>query len=92
MPKKVRTDRIRKQDAARQQARRDREAAGRERIGAQKTKFTSSQSTRDDIAVMQQVGGFEQDEAISLALRWMAGLARRDAPAFLAAMDPRNPV
>lgn len=57
----------------RQQARRDRAAASRKRIGAQKTKFTSSKSTRDDIAVMQQVGGFEQDEAISLALRWRPG-------------------
>lgn len=92
MPKKVRTDRIRKQDAIRQQARRDRNAEHRARIGAEKIKFDSSRSTRDEIAVMQAVGGYEQDEAICLAVRYMAGMARRDPVAFLAAMDPRNPV
>ncbi len=42
---------------------------------------------------MQQVGGFEeQDEVITLAIRYMAGMARRDPAAFLQAMNPRNPV
>lgn len=93
MPKKVRTDRIRKQDADRQQALRDRVATHLKRVGAQKTKFTTYSGTREDIAVMQKVGGYEeQDEAITLALRYMAGMARRDPVAFQAAMDPRNPV
>lgn len=93
MPKKERTDLIRKQDAERQQALRDRVAEHQKRVGAEKTKFTTYAGTRADIAVMQQVGGYEErDEAITLALRYMAGMARRDPVAFLAAMDPRNPV
>lgn len=92
MSKKPRTDRIRQQDAARQQRKRAREAAHRARVGAQVMKLTTYRGTRADLALMQQVGGFEEvDEVITLAIRYMAGLARRDPAAFQAAMNPRNP-
>jgi hypothetical protein len=92
MSTKERTDRIRQQDTKRQQNKRDRDAAHAERVGAEKTKITTYRGTRSDLELMQQVGGFdERDEVITLAIRYMAGLARRDPAAFLAAMDPRNP-
>ena len=88
-----RTPRIRQQDATRQQNKRDRDAAHAELVGAEKTKITTYRGTRADLALMQQVGGFEeQDEVITLAIRYMAGMARRDQAAFLQAMNPRNPV
>jgi hypothetical protein len=88
-----RTERIRKQDADRQQAKRDRDAAHRDRVGAQVTKLTTYQGTRADWALMQQVGEFEEvEEVITLMTRYMAGMARRDPQAFLNAMNPRNPV
>ena len=92
MSKNPRTPRVRQQDAARQKNKRDRDAAHAELVGAEKTKIVTYRGTREDLALMQQVGGFEErDEVITLAIRYMAGLARRDLSAFLAAMDPRNP-
>lgn len=93
MSKKPRTDRIRQQDAARQQRKRAREAAHRARVGAQVMKLTTYRGTRDDLALMQQIGGFEEPaEVITLGIRYLAAMARRDPEAFLAAMDPRNPL
>ncbi|XQE65798.1 hypothetical protein ACOAPY_14130 [Pseudomonas sp. P3C3] len=92
MNRQERTDRIRQQDAKRQQSKRDRDAEHRERVGAEKTKIVTYRGTRADLELMQQVGGYEErDEVITLVIRYMAGLARRDPAAFLAAMDPRNP-
>ncbi|BBT16986.1 hypothetical protein WP8S17C03_30350 [Metapseudomonas otitidis] len=89
----TRNDKIRRQDALRQQAKRNREAAHRAAVGAERTSFITYRSTRADLEQMQQVAGIEErDEAITLAIRYMAGLARRNPEAFLAAMDPRNPV
>ncbi|TBV12775.1 hypothetical protein [Stutzerimonas kirkiae] len=91
MSKKPRTDKVRKQDAARQQRKRDREAAHLARVGAETMKLTTYQGTRIDLELMQQVGGYEEPaEVITLAVRYMAGLARRDPAAFVEAMDPRN--
>ncbi|WP_300656249.1 hypothetical protein [Pseudomonas sp.] len=93
MSKKPRTDLVRKQDAARQQAKRDRKAEHLERVGAETMKMTTYRGTRADLALMQQVGGYEEPaEVITLAVRYLAGLARRDPAAFLEVMDPRNPV
>lgn len=92
MSKKERTERIRQQDAIRQQAWRDRRAAHRERVGAQVMKLTTYRGTRADLELMQQIGGFEEvEEVITLAIRAMAGLARRDPAGFQIAMDPRTP-
>lgn len=92
MSKKPRTPRIRQQDKDRQQNKRDRDAAHAVLVGAEKTKIVTYRGTRADLELMQQVGGYEErDEVITLAIRYMAGLARRDPAAFLAAMDPRNP-
>lgn len=91
--KKLRTDAVRKQDAVRQQAKRDREAEHQERVGAETMKLTTYRGTRADLALMQQVGGYEEPaEVITLAVRYLAGLARRDPAAFMDAMNPRNPV
>ncbi len=90
---KTRTDKVRQQDAKRQQALRDRRAKHLERVGAESMKLTTYRGTRADLALMQQVGGFDEPaEVITLAVRYLAGLARRDPAAFLEAMNPRNPV
>ncbi|WP_312929122.1 hypothetical protein [Stutzerimonas nitrititolerans] len=91
MSNKQRTDRIRLQDAKRQQALRDRRTEKRARVGAEVMKLTTYRGTRADLALMQQVGGFEEaDEVITLGIRYLAELARRDPAAFLVALDPRN--
>ncbi|MDF3931375.1 hypothetical protein [Pseudomonas citronellolis] len=91
MPK-PRTEKVRKQDTKRQQSLRDRRAAHREAVGAEKFKMTMFAGTRADLDTMQQVGEFEEvEEAITLGIRYLAGLARRDPEAFRSAMDPRNP-
>ena len=93
MSKTKRTERIRKQDADRQQDKRNRDAAHRERVGAEVTKLTTYRGTRADWALMQQVGEYEEvEEVITLMTRYMAGMARRDPQAFRDAMNPRNPV
>lgn len=86
-------DRIRRQNRERQQAKRDRDAAHRERVGAEVVQVEMYAGTRRDLELMRQVGGYEEtDEALTLAIRYMAGLARNNPAAFRAAMDPRNPV
>ena len=86
-------DRIRRQNKDRQQAKRDREREHREKVGAELVKVEMYAGTRRDLELMRQVGGFEEaDEALTLAIRYMAGLARNNPVAFRAAMDPRNPV
>jgi hypothetical protein len=93
MSKTKRTERIRKQDADRQQAKRDRDADHRERVGAEVTKLTTYRGTRADWALMMQIGGYEEvDEVITLMTRYMGGMARRNPAAFLDAMNPRNPL
>lgn len=93
MSNKQRTDRIRQQDAKRQQALRNRRAEKRARVGAEVMKLITYQGTRADLELMQQVGGFEEvDEVITLGIRYLAAIARRDPAAFRAAMDPRSPV
>lgn len=93
MSKKERTDRIRQQDAKRQQNKRDREAAHRQAVGAEKFTWETYAGTRADMECIRQVGVFEEvEEGLTLAIRYMAGWARRDPQAFQAAMDPRNPL
>lgn len=92
MPK-PRTDKVRKQDTKRQQNLRDRRAAHREAVGAEPFKMTMYAGTRTDLDTMCQVGGYDEvEEAITLGIRYLAGLARRDPAAFRNIMDPRNPV
>lgn len=93
MSKTNRTDRIRQQDASRQQNKRDRDAAHRLAVGAEKFTWETYAGTRADMECIRQVGGFEEvEEGLTLAIRFMAGLARRDPAAFHAAMNPRKPV
>lgn len=88
----TKADRIRRQNRDRQQARRERERRHREAVGAETFKMEMYAGTRQDLALMQHVGGYEEiEEALTLAIRYMASLARRDPAAFLQAMDPRNP-
>lgn len=93
MSKKPRTDRVRQQDTKRQQNKRDRDAAHREAVGAEKFTFVTYAGTRADMECIRQVGGYEEvEEGLTLAIRYVASLARRDPAAFQAAMNPRNPV
>ncbi|WP_160286852.1 hypothetical protein [Pseudomonas knackmussii] len=88
---KQRTDKVRKQDAKRQQNLRDREAAHKQAVGAEKFKMEIYAGTRADIDDMCRVGGFEEvEEAITLGLRYLGNLARRKPEAYLRAMDPRK--
>ena len=89
----TKADRIRRQNKDRQQAKRDRDEAHRKAVGAQTVKMEFYAGTCRDLELMRQVGGFEEaDEALTLAIRYMAGMARNHPAAFLAAMDPRNPL
>lgn len=91
--KKPRTAKVRAQDTARQRRKRERDAKHRAAVGAQKFKWETYTGTRADLELMQQVGGFDEPaEVITLAVRYLAGLARRDPAAFMDAMNPRNPV
>jgi hypothetical protein len=91
MTQKIKAERVRQQNAARQQAKRDRIQLHREKVGAEKIKWVIYKGTRSDLDVMQLVGGYtEVGEAITLAVRYMAGMARRDPAAFAEAMNPRN--
>uniref|UniRef100_A0A6H1ZEJ8 Uncharacterized protein n=1 Tax=viral metagenome TaxID=1070528 RepID=A0A6H1ZEJ8_9ZZZZ len=93
MTQHIKAERIRQQNAARQQARRDRRQLRREQVGAEKIKFEIYGGTRRDLDAMQQIGGYtETGEAITLAIRYMAAMARRDPAAFAEAMNPRNPL
>ncbi len=93
MTQHSKAERARQKAAARQQAKRDRLKLHREKVGAEKLKWVIYKGTRSDLDVMQQVGGYtEVGEALTLAVRYMAGIARRDPAAFAEAMNPRNPV
>lgn len=88
----TKADRIQRQSKDRQQAKRERERRHHEAVGAETFKMEMYTGTRQDLALMQQVGGYEEvEEALTLAIRYMESLARRDPAAFLQAMDPRNP-
>ncbi|MFV3367536.1 hypothetical protein ACNFH5_05075 [Pseudomonas sp. NY15435] len=89
--KKPRTDRVRNQDAKRQQNLRDREAAHKHAVGAQKLKLEIYAGTRADIDDMCRVGGFEEeDEAITLGLRYLGNMARNEPEEYRRALNPRN--
>lgn len=49
---KTRTDKVRQQDAKRQQAKRDRDAQHLERVGAETMKLTAYRGTRADLELM----------------------------------------
>ncbi|MFC2974368.1 hypothetical protein ACFOJE_19420 [Azotobacter bryophylli] len=86
-------ERIRRQNKDRQQAKRDREREHRKAVGAETFKMEMYAGTRRDLECIQQVGGYmEIEEGLTLAVRYMAGLARRDPEAFRQAMDPRRPL
>ncbi|OBY90716.1 hypothetical protein A6723_021040 [Pseudomonas sp. AU11447] len=88
---KPRNDKVRKQDANRQQRLRDREVAHKQAVGAEKLKLEIYAGTRTDIDDMCQVGGFEEEaEAITLGLRFLGNLARNKPEAYRRALDPRN--
>lgn len=91
--KEAQDERVRRQNKDRQQAKRDRERQHRETVGAETFKMEMYAGTRADLATIQQAGGYEEiEEGLTLAVRYMAGLARRDLAAFLQAMNPRNPL
>jgi hypothetical protein len=88
---KPRTDKVRKQDANRQQRLRDREVAHKQAVGSERIKLEIYAGTRADIEDMCQVGGFEEEaEAITLGLRYLGNMARNEPEEYLSALNPRN--
>ncbi|MDU4253901.1 MULTISPECIES: hypothetical protein [unclassified Pseudomonas] len=88
---KPRTDKVRRQDANRQQRLRDREAAHKQAVGSEKIKLEIYAGTRTDIDDMCQVGGFEEEaEAITLGLRYLGNMARNEPEQYRRALNPRN--
>lgn len=62
-------------------------------IGATKLKMLIGAGTADDIECIREVGEFKESaEGVTLAIRYMAALARRDPTAFARAINPRNPL
>lgn len=59
-------------------------------IGASKLKMLVGRGTAADIECIRQIGGFEESaEGVTLCIRYMAAMARRDAQIFRKAIDPR---
>lgn len=90
MPK-PRTDKVRRQDAARQRRLRANRKKHKEAMGAEKLKVEVYSGTRSDIDAICRVGGFEDEaEAITLGLRFLGRMARRSPVKFRSTIDPRN--
>lgn len=76
-------ERERRQARDRQQRKRTKDAAAAVRAEAQPITFEAYKGTQADLALICELGGFEeQAEAITLILRNVAELARRDCHAF----------
>lgn len=89
--KKPRTAKVRAQDTARQRRKRERDAKHRAAVGAEKFKWETYAGTRDDMECIRAAGDFDQvEEGLTLAIRYVANIARRDPAALRAALDPRN--
>jgi glutamine synthetase adenylyltransferase len=85
----------RKRRLARERSARRRKLARQraEAIGETKFKMKMGTGTAADIDFITQAGEYpERAEAVTLAIRYLAGLARRDPAAFRQAMNPRNPL
>lgn len=83
----------RKRRLARERSARRRKRARQraEAIGETKFKMKMGAGTAADIACISQAGAYKESaEAVTLAIRYLAGLARRDPIAFREAMNPRN--
>jgi len=81
----------RKKRLARERSARRRKLARQraEAIGETKFKMNMGAGTATDIACISQAGEYQEAaEAVTLAIRFMAALARRDPAAFRAAMNP----
>jgi hypothetical protein len=60
-------------------------------INATKLKMVIGSGTAADIEDIRQIGGFEESaEGLTLCIRYMAAMARRDASAFRQALNPSN--
>lgn len=89
--KKPRTAKVRAQDTARQRRKRELDARHRAAVGAKTFKWETYTGTRDDMECIRAAGDFEQvEEGLTLAVRYVANMARRDPAAMRAALDPRN--
>lgn len=76
-------DRTRRLARIRKRKERQRDAAAALRNGATTITFDAYQGTQDDLALICAEGGFDQvEEAMTLLLRNVADLARRDSHAF----------
>lgn len=76
-------ERQRRMARDRQRRKRLADEAKRVRAASRPVTFDAYQGTQDDLALICELGGFEvQAEAITLILRNVADLARRDRHAF----------
>lgn len=92
MNNQPKADRKRQLARVRSARRRARERASKERIGAIKLKMVIGAGTAADIECIRLAGNFEEGaEALTLAIRYMASLARQDPATFRNVMSPRAP-
>lgn len=93
MTTETKTERKRRLARERSARRRARERKRREIIGERKLKIKIGAGIAADIECISRVGEFkEQDEAVTTAIRYVAGIARRSPTAFRKAMNLRTPV
>lgn len=84
-PLETKEERTRRLARERQQRKRTADAAAAVRAEAQPITFEAYKGTQADLALICELGGFdERAEAITLILRNVADLARRDCHAFAA--------
>jgi Tfp pilus assembly protein PilF len=92
MNNQAKQERQRQLARVRSARRRARERARNELIGATKFKMKIGAGTVADIECIRLTGGFEESaEAVTLAIRYMAKLARQSPATFRKAMNPRAP-
>jgi glutamine synthetase adenylyltransferase len=93
MTQETKLERKRRQARERSARRRERNRKRREAIGETTFKMKMGAGTAADINCIRQFGEYQEAaEAVTLAIRYMAALARRDPLAFRQAMNPRNPL
>jgi hypothetical protein len=86
-------DRKRRLSRARSARYRKAKREQKQRVKAVKFKAELGAGTIADMECIRLVGGYiTVEEGLTLAVRYMAGMARRNPQAFIKAMNPSNPV
>ena len=83
MAEEVESKAERQRRLARERKARQREREAEEALKGRKVEFIAYRATQDSLALICEVGGFEQEEeALTLMIHNIAELARRDRHAF----------